>query len=136
MSEEQQTGVRLTEFLKQVADWPQPEVWHDPDDGEFVVNWSRDQDRFASVFFGENLEAIRWVIFNRGLQDAGRGTEITEDVMGMIKRIALDDVANAIEEKLSEVKSVLALLDGLAEQWGDEAVFRRCRDRLRAVVRD
>ena len=34
----------------------------------------------------------------------------------------------------AEVISVLWLLDGLAEQWGDEAVFRRCRDRLRALV--
>lgn len=49
---------------------------------------------------------------------------------------SLQFVADAIEEKLSEVKSVLELLDGLAEQWGDEAVFRRCRDRLRAVIRE
>ena len=33
-----------------------------------------------------------------------------------------------------EATSVLQLMDGLAEQWGDEAVFRRCRDRLRAAV--
>lgn len=49
---------------------------------------------------------------------------------------SLQFVADAIEEKLSEVKSVLELLDGLAEQWGDEAVFLRCRDRLRAVIRE
>lgn len=49
---------------------------------------------------------------------------------------SLQHVADAIEEKLLEVKSVLELLDGLAEQWGDEAVFRRCRDRLRAVIRE
>ena len=35
---------------------------------------------------------------------------------------------------VAEVRVVLTLLDGLADQWGDEAVFRRCRDRLRAVV--
>ena len=33
-----------------------------------------------------------------------------------------------------EVRSVLKQLDGRAEVWGDEAVFRRCRDRLRAIV--
>lgn len=49
---------------------------------------------------------------------------------------SLQNVADEIKEKLSEVKSVLELLDGLAEQWGDEAVFRRCRDRLRAVIRE
>lgn len=36
----------------------------------------------------------------------------------------------------SEVASVLSLLDGLAEQWGDEAVFRRCRDRLRKAIEE
>lgn len=34
----------------------------------------------------------------------------------------------------NEVASVLLLMDGLAEQWGDEANFRRCRDRLRALA--
>ena len=33
-----------------------------------------------------------------------------------------------------EIQSILQLMDGLAEQWGDEGVFRRCRDRLRALV--
>ena len=33
-----------------------------------------------------------------------------------------------------EAKTAVRLMDGLAEQWGDEAVFRRCRDRLRAAV--
>ena len=36
----------------------------------------------------------------------------------------------------NEVASVLMLMDGLAEQWGDEGVFRRCRDRLRKLVGD
>jgi hypothetical protein len=49
---------------------------------------------------------------------------------------ALFDIAfNAgFDAAADEVRSVLTLLDGLAEQWGDEAVFRRCRDRLRAVT--
>lgn len=34
-----------------------------------------------------------------------------------------------------DVASVLAKLDELAEIWGDEGVFRRCRDRLRMAVR-
>lgn len=52
----------------------------------------------------------------------------------------LRDENEKLRERLAgvvdEVASVLALLDGLAEQWGDEAVFRRCRDRLRKVVND
>jgi len=35
-----------------------------------------------------------------------------------------------------EVRTTLAQLDQLAELWGDEGVFRRCRDRLRAMVGD
>ena len=34
----------------------------------------------------------------------------------------------------NEVASVLMLMDELATVWGDEGVFRRCRDRLRALV--
>jgi len=49
---------------------------------------------------------------------------------------SLQHIADAMEEKILEVTSVLELLDSLAEQWGDEAVFRRCRDRLRAVIRE
>ena len=42
----------------------------------------------------------------------------------------LEDASRIAEE----VKSVLAELDHLASVWGDEGVFRRCRDRLRKVV--
>ena len=47
------------------------------------------------------------------------------------------DMVGDLRERLAtmadEVSSVLELMDGLATQWGDEAVFRRCRDRLRAL---
>lgn len=33
-----------------------------------------------------------------------------------------------------EVVAVLSQLDDLAALWGDEGVFRRCRDRLRGLV--
>lgn len=33
-----------------------------------------------------------------------------------------------------EVIAVIEQLDALAEVWGDEGVFRRCRDRLKAAV--
>lgn len=33
-----------------------------------------------------------------------------------------------------EVQSVLIQLDELATLWGDEGVFRRCRDRLRVAL--
>lgn len=52
----------------------------------------------------------------------------------------LRNEVEALRERLAvvvdEVSSVLQLLDGLAEQWGDEAVFRRCRGRLRKVINE
>lgn len=42
--------------------------------------------------------------------------------------------ADEIEAVRNEVASVLMLMDGLAEVWGDEGVFRTCRDRLRKLV--
>ena len=33
-----------------------------------------------------------------------------------------------------EVRAVIEQLDSLAEVWGDEGVFRRCRDRLKDAV--
>ena len=38
------------------------------------------------------------------------------------------------DEAIAEVRVVLSQLDDLDKQWGDEEVFRRCRDRLRAVI--
>ncbi len=35
---------------------------------------------------------------------------------------------------IEEVRSVLQQLDELAEVWGDEGKFRRCRDRLRDAI--
>ncbi len=46
------------------------------------------------------------------------------------------DASEKLQELREEVASVLSLLDGLAEQWGDEAVFRRCRDRLRKAIEE
>ena len=47
----------------------------------------------------------------------------------------IKDSISRLDQYRNEVTSVLELLDGLAEQWGDEAVFRRCRDRLRELVK-
>ena len=42
-----------------------------------------------------------------------------------------DLIREQMKYMLSELRSVLSLMDQLAEQLGDEAVFRRCRIRLR-----
>lgn len=44
-------------------------------------------------------------------------------------------VDECTKELRTEVKSVLEMLDNLAELWGDEVVFRNCRDRLRVVAK-
>lgn len=49
-------------------------------------------------------------------------------------RDVLEDLAQETRKTQAEIASVLELMDGLAEQWGDEGVFRRCRDRLRALL--
>lgn len=46
----------------------------------------------------------------------------------------LGEMQSRVEMFEVEVRSVLGELDHLAEVWGDEGVFRRCRDRLRNVL--
>lgn len=50
------------------------------------------------------------------------------------KTIAMMALESQLEEVRDEVRSVLTQLDELADTWADEAVFRRCRDRLRKLV--
>ena len=46
------------------------------------------------------------------------------------------DTHGRIRVLLSEAENVLAQLDEMAEVWGDEGKFRRCRDRLRQAIED
>lgn len=46
----------------------------------------------------------------------------------------LDALKEERKAMMEEIKSILDLLDGVARQWGDEGVFRRCRDRLRNLI--
>jgi len=74
--------------------------------------------------------------------DVEDGVDITiVKVTGTVDGIGCGDVIDyrnenmAMDPQLSEVSSVLSMLDDLAWQWGDEAVFARCRDRLRELVK-
>lgn len=62
-----------------------------------------------------------------------------ESYINTIEERELVDVGDGshgqLEDLRTEVASVLAMLDELAELWGDEGKFRRCRDRLRAAVK-
>jgi|GEM_PF-3941542 len=46
----------------------------------------------------------------------------------------LADCRERLNAFRDEMRTTLSQLDQLAELWGDECVFRRCRDRLRALV--
>ena len=46
------------------------------------------------------------------------------------------DCRDKLPRLIDEADNVLIQLDQLAHQWGDEGVFRRCRDRLRKAIED
>lgn len=81
-------GSSYVEFLKSVSDWPQPEVWFDPEGGEIVVDWSRSPAHVATVFFGEDLTISRWSMLFDTEADGGRGPCIPPEVMEKIRKIA------------------------------------------------
>jgi hypothetical protein len=62
------------------------------------------------------------------------GARQGESKTGRPVKERLDDMQSRVEMFEVEVRSVLGELDHLAEVWGDEGVFRRCRDRLRKVL--
>jgi hypothetical protein len=55
-----------------------------------------------------------------------------EDHMTRMIRPHVEAVVTGL---LTDVRGVLNHLDELARQWGDEAQYRRCRDRLREIVK-
>lgn len=59
------------------------------------------------------------------------------DVSTLLRQIAgqIEDEREVVRETVEEVESVLRQLDNLASVWGDEGVFRACRDRLRVAVK-
>lgn len=78
--------------------------------------------------YGAELDAIAEMLTS--VHPIGR-------VMGIGRRqcaTALAEVLDAATGVRNEVASVLLLMDELASVWGDEGVFRRCRDRLRVLV--
>lgn len=60
------------------------------------------------------------------------GTQLGLDMTAELARRA--DAEDAGGQLRDEVAAVLDQLDGLAATWGDEGVFRRCRDRLREAL--
>jgi len=71
--------------------------------------------------------------------DAITGERRAEDRWNIYVKLAMEftklsAILDSFIESQNEIASVLVLMDGLAEQWGDEGVFRRCRDRLRNLV--
>jgi hypothetical protein len=56
------------------------------------------------------------------------------DIMARLYGSYTHEIQDDLGAVLDELRTILALLDGLAEQLGDEGVFRTARDRLRKVV--
>ena len=46
----------------------------------------------------------------------------------------LAEVEERLDRLVEGMENVVDRLDDLADQWGDEGVFRRCRDNLRALL--
>lgn len=59
--------------------------------------------------------------------------EFIENEVGMVD-CDFDQTIDRLHFIRDEIASVLTQLDELAELWGDEGKFRRCRDRLRQLV--
>lgn len=59
---------------------------------------------------------------------------MTADYCEVCFRDADECECDPLPQFAAEAESILVNLDQLAEVWGDEGVFRRCRDRLRALT--
>jgi hypothetical protein len=68
------------------------------------------------------------------MSDKGTDAKLVAAARHITKIEEVTLLCDRLEQYHDEVTIVLGLLDGLANQWGDEAVFRRCRDRLRELV--
>jgi len=60
--------------------------------------------------------------------------EFIENEVGFVD-CDFDQTIDRLHFIRDEVQSVITQLDELAELWGDEGKFRRCRDRLRKLVK-
>jgi len=64
--------------------------------------------------------------------DTGLGDPPTLAQKYLTAWLALEQAS--VAGRWAEVRAVLRQLDALATVWGDEGVFRRCRDRLRQLL--
>lgn len=69
-------------------------------------------------------------------QDGGMRAATVRDLAESHERLRaeLQGAEILLEDERREVAAVLIQLDELAGVWGDEAAFRRCRDRLRSLL--
>jgi hypothetical protein len=101
-----------------------------------------------AVVISDNGPTTQFTTWGKGARDKVYASDLSEhlsrQLCGDAEPLAVyesfhgkDEAARNkewLERLRDEVASVLLVMDGLAETWGDEAQFRRCRDRLRAVV--
>lgn len=91
------------------------------------IGWARDAvDEWDGVSTAELIELVRAKFGQTVHQFYGRVPD--SDTMRELANLREMHAAN-----IEDVRTTLTQLDGLAGLWGDEGVFRRCRDRLRAI---
>lgn len=89
----------------------------------------------------ESHERLRLELDGAGVLLADADARMNSEADNLQHKVDLakdagDEAARCLDATRAEVRAVLAQLDELASVWGDEGVFRRCRDRLRAVITD
>lgn len=86
----------------------------------------------AIVQVGRDRDAVADRLAYVAAAALNAGTQLGLDMAGQLAWCA--DLNDDEPDLVAEVADVLETLDGLAHQMGDEGVFRRCRDRLRAAI--
>lgn len=94
--------------------------------GDIFAWGARDKDA-AEAIAGE-MNAVLNGLRSALADAAGKAGHYAHEM-----RAKLEEVEEAHADALALVRITLSQLDGLASVWGDEGVFRSCRDRLRSI---
>lgn len=96
--------------------------------GFIQCNLSKMCEEYPDFHNARDLMNKSGALYSGEFQRARLAAEQTEDTATYLR--------DALAHLQGEVSAVLTAMDELAAVWGDEGVFRRCRDRLRAAIED
>lgn len=94
--------------------------------GDIFAWGARDKD--AAEAITDELNAVLNGLRSALADAAGKAGHYAHEM-----RAKLEAVEETHADALALVRITLSQLDGLASVWGDEGVFRSCRDRLRSI---